>query len=99
MGKKIEKKITKSIITKIVNKMDPMGLFAYGCPEDEYEPEINDIYEKLSTMSSHELSQMNELQLIELVVNIFRKWFNGLNISEIDKTYVEIGKQLYKSMN
>ena len=99
MGKKIEKKITKNVVANIVNKIDPMGLFAYGCPEDEYESEINDINQILTTIPSNELSNMKESQFIKLVVDIFRKWFNGLTINETDKEYVEMGKQLFKSIN
>lgn len=30
-------------LRKIVNRVDPIGLIEIDCPDDEYDPEVNDI--------------------------------------------------------
>jgi hypothetical protein len=35
-------------VRAILNRHDPMGLIAIGCPDDEYEPEVGTILPRLS---------------------------------------------------
>ncbi len=45
-------------LTKLVNKHDPAGLLKIGAPKDEYEMEIGEIGQKLSSCKSvDELTQ------------------------------------------
>jgi hypothetical protein len=46
-----------------VNEVDPVGLLAFGCPDDEYDPEVED------------LIKWREPVTPEHVAEVFVRWF------------------------
>ena len=52
----------------IINDADPVGLLGMGCPEDEYECEIDQIHQGLGNCSSED-------QVLDLVWNTFQEFF------------------------
>lgn len=50
-------------VRAVVNAVDPVGLIALGCPEDEYDPEVRDIV------------RLGERVTAEEVLNVFIRWF------------------------
>jgi hypothetical protein len=45
--KRVYKRLFEDV-RAILNRHDPMGLIAIGCPDDEYEPEVGTILPRLS---------------------------------------------------
>ncbi len=54
------------IVREIVDRLDPIGLLALGCPADEYAPEIERITQRLATAKALSL---------EMVQNILHETF------------------------
>lgn len=50
-------------VRAVVNEVDPVGLIALGCPEDEYDPEVEDIVSLSEHVNADE------------VLNVFVRWF------------------------
>ena len=48
---------------EVVNEVDPVGLIGMGCPEDEYDPEIED------------LIKWREPVTADRVAQVFVRWF------------------------
>jgi hypothetical protein len=57
------------IVKKIINEWDPEGLLSCGAPEDEYEPEIEEIIFRIKNENT-----LNEIGTI--VSDVFTSWFN-----------------------
>lgn len=54
----------------IVNEVDPIGLISIYCPDDEYDPEVNNILKLIP--NSETLPQ-----LADMIHNVFIKWFDA----------------------
>lgn len=72
-------------LTQIVNKYDPIHLIKMGLPNDEYQPEIADIFVALQERS------MNEFELTEKIKEIFIRWFNETTVNDH-------GMEVYKNL-
>lgn len=55
-------------LRSIINRRDPMELLSMGAPQDEYEPEVESVLEKLSNGISQE-------QVLEVIYSEFVRWF------------------------
>ncbi len=82
MTKKLEERIRE-----VINRHDPIGLIAYGCPSDEYDPEIQKIIPKIKIAKS-------VLELHDSVYSIFCEMFNK-NIAGNRREYRELSEELY----
>ena len=72
-------------LTQIVNKYDLLGFIEGGAPDDEYQPEIADIFVALRKKS------MDETELVEKMKEIFTRWFNA-------STANSISAEVYKNL-
>ncbi|WP_316571766.1 DUF1871 family protein [Neobacillus sp. YIM B06451] len=61
------------LVKEVIDEWDPIGLLGMGCPDDEYDPEINDIVKRLSNITSVD-------ELAQEIQEVFLKWF-GENLS------------------
>lgn len=74
------------IVTKHINKWDPMGLLAHGAPDDEYESEIEEIVDVL-------LDSKDEIEVALDIKSVFDRMFgNKINFDEC----LVIAKQIWK---
>jgi nicotinate-nucleotide adenylyltransferase len=82
-----EKEKIFDVVTKIVNRVDPVNLIGIGAPEDEYSPEVEDIIKSLKEASSKE-------DLCCKISAIFEQWFckNCANLEDYQKIAHEIWK-------
>ncbi|WP_164745663.1 DUF1871 family protein [Neobacillus mesonae] len=55
-------------VKEIIDEWDPIGLLGMGCPDDEYDPEINDIVGLLSNIKSVD-------ELTVGIQKVFIEWF------------------------
>ncbi len=62
-------------LTQIVNKHDPIHLIQMGAPDDEYQPEIGEIFVALQN------KQMEENELAEKIKAVFVKWFDETTVN------------------
>jgi hypothetical protein len=51
------------LAARAVNEVDPVGLIDIGCPEDEYDPEVEDLIKWRDPVSA------------ERVADVFLRWF------------------------
>lgn len=58
-----------NVVKDVIDKWDPIGLLELGCPDDEYDPEIQDIVVILDNTYS-----INDLALE--IQKVFIKWFD-----------------------
>lgn len=72
-------------LTQIINKRDPLHFIELGAPDDEYQPEIGDIFVALREKS------MDETELVEKMKEIFTRWFNA-------STANSISAEVYKNL-
>jgi hypothetical protein len=63
------------IVRKCINELDPMGLIALGCPDDEYEPEILKILPRIPACR-------DAAELAGIIAEIFRIRFSEDFIAE-----------------
>jgi hypothetical protein len=68
--------ITSEYINTLLIEMDIEGLIADGAPSDEYESEAQAIFESLSQLDEHELTQRNVLKIIDAV------WMQSFNLED-----------------
>jgi len=88
---KIEKELVRNfehIVVDEVNKLDPIGLLAMDCPNDEYKSEIRDITLRLSR-------PMNWLELSEVMYVVFAYKFD-LAEAKPESKYLEPAKNICK---
>ena len=71
----------KQNIQEIINSWDPIGLMNI-CPEDEYEPEINEIVEFVISNKN-----INKISLSEEIRKIFNFYFMNIynSINEVEE--------------
>ena len=74
------------LVRDIINEIDSVGLLGI-CPDDEYDPEVEDIISRL-----HECNTSEEIR--EMVIAVFTHWF-GSTISD-SKRFEHVGIQLIK---
>jgi hypothetical protein len=86
MSKKQTTKFPKKL-RSIINKHDPLNLITIGCPEDEYDPEVETIFEKLKPSNTEE-------EVLDIVYEEFIHWF-GKSAGHKD-SYIEVSKDVYK---
>ena len=86
MSKKQTTKFPKKL-RSIINKHDPLNLIIIGCSEDEYDPEVETIYEKLKPTNTEE-------EILDIVYDEFVNWF-GSSAGHKD-SYIEMSKDVYK---
>jgi hypothetical protein len=60
---------------EVLNRHDPAGLIALGCPPDEYDPELPDILEALQSAAA---APDPEPLLASALGRIFTDWFGPL---------------------
>ncbi|MBP3396989.1 MAG: hypothetical protein J6L87_07445 [Clostridia bacterium] len=61
--------MTKDIIKAVVDKHDPEWLLRAGCPDDEYDPEIEMIFSRIR-------NDMTNQEIAEIIHAIFLQMFN-----------------------
>ena len=61
--------MTKNVIKSVVDKNDPVGLLGLGCPEDEYEPEIDRIFARIQ-------AGMTVKEIAGIIHAVFLEMFN-----------------------
>ena len=85
-----ERRVYKhNVIKRIMNKYDPMGMFSSGCPDDEYESEVQ-ILVVLSRYFNSEVST-NE---------IVTKLFNDRFLTDLKPhQFSEMSRELFKVLN
>jgi hypothetical protein len=78
---KNKEELIKQNIQEIVNSWDPIGLMNI-CPEDEYEPEINEIVEFVICNKN-----INKISLSEEIRKIFNFYFTSIynSINEVEE--------------
>ena len=83
----------KQNIQEVINSWDPIGLMNI-CPEDEYEPEINEIVEFVISNQN-----INKISLSEEIRKIFNFYFTSVynSINEVEE--VVASKILEKCRN
>ena len=71
----------KQNIQEVINSWDPIGLMNI-CPEDEYEPEINEIVEFVISNQN-----INKISLSEEIRKIFNFYFMNIynSINEVEE--------------
>ena len=71
----------KQNIQEVINSWDPIGLMNI-CPEDEYEPEINEIVEFVISNQN-----INKISLSEEIRKIFNFYFTSVynSINEVEE--------------
>jgi hypothetical protein len=60
-------------LRSIVNQFDPVQLLSFGAPEDEYEPEVRTILERLH-------AELSEEEVLDIVYVEFLKWFGSESV-------------------
>lgn len=78
------------VVKQLINATDPIGLLALGCPDDEYESEINDIAEQVGDCCT-----VTEIE--DLLHQTFVKWFDEA-IAGDRKVYLGMAKQLHQAL-
>jgi hypothetical protein len=86
MKTKEDYKRAQLLVKKIVNAWDPCGLLQGGAPEDEFDPEINDIVRLLPRIKSPD-------EAIKVVSEVMTFWFAAENFS-VEKC-AAVGKELF----
>jgi len=87
-GEKMEERNLISVVKEAIDKCDPIGLLNTGAPEDEYDPEIEEIAEKVANCRNVE-----EIQ--NLIYETFVKWFDQDIVGESEK-YKEPAENIAK---
>lgn len=64
------------VVREIVDSLDPIGLLALGCPDDEYNPEIERIVQRLATAKALSLETVQTI-LHETFVEFFDQELAG----------------------
>lgn len=57
------------MIKNVIDKHDPMGLLAMGCPDDEYKPEVDRLVERIR-------DGMTEAELSTVIYDLFLEMFS-----------------------
>ena len=65
----------KARLTEILNRHDPMGMLAAGCPADEYWPEVDRIATDLRT-------DMTEEEVSSYLDRLFAEMFGGMRVKK-----------------
>ena len=78
---KSKEKLIKQNTQEVINSWDPIGLMNI-CPEDEYEPEINEIVEFVISNKN-----INKMSLSEEIKKIFNFYFTSVynSINEVEE--------------
>ncbi|EJU08404.1 DUF1871 family protein [Fusobacterium hwasookii] len=78
---KNKEELIKQNIQKVINSWDPIGLMNI-CPEDEYEPEINEIVGFVISNKNK-----NKMSLSEEIRKIFNFYFTSIynSINEVEE--------------
>jgi len=79
------------ILKKVINEVDPLGLIDFGTPENEYEPELKEIFTK-------NISQFNNAGLSEWIRNVFVSYFNE-NLANGREKYDLIANKYIDAVN
>lgn len=81
------KELDYSIVRKEINQWDPIGLIGLGCPEDEYEREVQEIV----------CADCNSVELLSQKINqLFIHYFEAAYIEDTDKCN-EIACKIFQS--
>lgn len=79
------------LIKQEINKIDVYGLLNSGCPEDEFETEINLIYAKIKR-------GMNSKQIESIIATVFTNMFNeDFNPEYFENVSNKIERELNKN--
>jgi len=72
-------------LSKILNKVDPINLISRGCPNDEYDSEVEDILELIPTSKSiHNLAkEIQDVFIKRFDEGLAGPYANYLNIAEL----------------
>ena len=77
-----------SIVKKVIDRHDPYGLLAMGCPADEYDSESRDIASKIN-----EYNSVDEIAVICSAV--FTRWFG---IDFLKESFIEIAEEIKSNL-
>ena len=91
MNKEIEHNCSRVFIwvRSIVNDVDPIGLIDIGCPDDEYDIEVNDIIEVIPDAHS-------EAELADEIQRIFVRWFSE-DLALYRRNYEIMAKRIWNT--
>lgn len=64
------------MVKEVINHLDPLGLLALGCPDDEYAPEIERIAQRLAATKALSLDRVQTI-LYETFVEFFDQGVAG----------------------
>jgi hypothetical protein len=79
--------MTYEKIKQIIDTWDPIGLLAMDCPEDEYEPEIKELFARLNTSLSAD-------KTAKIVYDVFIEMFGADTFTEELSKCKEIALQI-----
>ena len=89
-------KIPIDVISKIINKHDPLGLIAIGAPLDEYNIEARIIFDTLNQNRFEDLIEPGELEMT--IRKIFSEKFGASIVNRSLSKYKEISNQLMEAL-
>ncbi len=69
-GANVVRRELRQVVKEIVDRLDPIGLLARGCPDNEYVPEIERIVQLLQTKKALSLGTVQSI-LHETFVEFF----------------------------
>ncbi len=75
-GKNVASKELYQVVREVVDRLDPIGLLALGCPADEYAPEIERIAQRLTTAKALSLETVQTI-LYETFAEFFDRELAG----------------------
>ena len=84
----MEERNLKGSIKEVIDLYDPIGLLKMGAPQDEYNPEIKEVAEKIANCRNVE-----EIQ--KLIYETFVKWFDQDIAGDVEK-YKEPAEDIAK---
>ncbi|MFZ5817670.1 MAG: hypothetical protein ACOY93_20645 [Bacillota bacterium] len=61
----------RRLVAAVVNEADPMRLLMMGAPEDEYDPEIDEIADRIIQHGP----MVDGIEMVLLIQEVFDRWF------------------------
>jgi hypothetical protein len=84
MKVKLSRTDQRTIIKKIIDRYDPVGLLKSGCPQDEYSLEADQIESRINNRD------LNIFSIKSIIKSIFNEYFNNTKMVNCSKIAYEI---------
>lgn len=93
--KQMDKEISKEKIKREINKWDPIGLLSmeYTTKDDEYDPEVNDIYERIQ-----KYDKVDKAIIAGIVYVVFARAFDTFASSINKDDCFEVAEEILKGV-